>query len=119
MKKLKLLIAASCAAAVAAMAGVSSADPVNSPFALSKTFTCDGTPLTLTILQNDADVAFTSSTNVAVAVADTVTQISTGTVVHTFLVPGFKVNGLQTVTCTATFGDFLVSVTAFFIPPTG
>jgi hypothetical protein len=86
------------------MAGPVSADPTNAPGAISRTFTCGGVPVTLTVFNGSA--AFTSSTSVGIAVG------------NVSLTPGFNHNGIQTVECTITLDGQLFKVTAFFTPPT-
>jgi hypothetical protein len=105
---LRLLFATVVVAAVAAaVAGPVAADPANAPGSASLTFSCGGVPVTLTVLPNGSAAAFTSSTSVGIAVGN-----------NGSLTPGFNANGIQTTECSITLGGQLITVTAFFTPPT-
>ena len=97
-------VAVVCAAVAGTMAGPVSADPTNAPGAVSRTFTCGGVPVTLTVINGSA--AFTSSTSVGIAVG------------NESLTPGFNHNGIRTTQCIITLGGQVITVTAFFTPPT-
>ncbi len=106
MTKVRLLLASAMCATIAAVAAApAAADPTGEQL----TFTCGGVPVTLTLLPTGGGkVAFTASTSVGIAVGDS----ASGS-----LTPGFEQNAVQTTQCSIEFDGELLTVTAFFTPP--
>ena len=120
MKRM-LLIFVVAAIAAALSIGTAAADPVNSPKAITQTFTCDGEEVTLVIRPFNAGAsAFVANdTGVVTAKGGTVvlTDLETGEVqTFTFNTPGKGFEG-DLVTCTAqyTYAGFFWDVTVHVV----
>ncbi len=112
----RIAAAAACMTFALVPAPAATADPLNAPGAETVTFTCDGVPITLTLLNGSA--AFTTTTSVGISVGLVRTDVATGEELFNLQIPGFEHNVIETVTCVHEFDGVLATVTAFFTPPT-
>ncbi len=105
--------------ALAVGAGTAAADPTPSPHSVIVVADCDSGPIALTVLgQPPAAAAWTVTTSVGISVDVTVTDAATGQVIFQFENPGFNKNGKATETCVVTAPGVIVTIKAFFTPPT-